>query len=149
PGKGGAAMSPYFGFEADFAGSLRCIPMAVRLRLDIAGVKLKLSEWSKLPQAARVRLAVLPCANPAEIENFLAYAEEQVIGACGAPPQRCDPADAAWEESGPLPDQVREKALSLGYDMPVAAWSGLTPLQRFALIKLSRPGHENRNFPLA
>ncbi|MDA0674030.1 MAG: hypothetical protein O3C67_10055, partial [Cyanobacteria bacterium] len=24
--------------------------------------------------------------------------------------------------------------------------AGLIPLQRFALIKLSRPGHENRNF---
>ncbi|MHC5830222.1 MAG: nitrate reductase associated protein, partial [Nostoc sp.] len=25
----------------------------------------------------------------------------------------------------------------------------LTPLQRFALIKLSRAGHENKNFPTA
>ncbi|MDR9402251.1 MAG: nitrate reductase associated protein, partial [Halothece sp. Uz-M2-17] len=25
-------------------------------------------------------------------------------------------------------------------------WQKLTPLQRFALIKLSRPSHENKNF---
>jgi hypothetical protein len=30
-----------FGFEADFAGDLRCLPMAVRRKLDLAGVKLK------------------------------------------------------------------------------------------------------------
>jgi hypothetical protein len=28
-------------------------------------------------------------------------------------------------------------------------WEKLTPLQRFALIKLSRSGHENKNFPKA
>jgi len=28
-------------------------------------------------------------------------------------------------------------------------WRELSILQRFALIKLCRPGHENKNFPIA
>jgi hypothetical protein len=44
-----------FDFEADFVGDLRCIPMAVRRKLDLVGVKLKLShpghEHRNLPRA--------------------------------------------------------------------------------------------------
>jgi len=39
-----------------------------------------------------------------------------------------------------------DKALRL--DGP-RAWSELNALQRFTLFKLTRPGHRNRNFPLA
>jgi hypothetical protein len=28
-----------FGFEVDFGGTPRCIPMSVRLKLDLAGIK--------------------------------------------------------------------------------------------------------------
>ena len=45
-----------FGFEADFVGDLRCIPMAVRRKLDLVGVKLKLSHWSQ-PQRGRTAAA--------------------------------------------------------------------------------------------
>ena len=36
-----------FDFERDFAGSLRCIPMIVRFKLDSVGVKLSLRQWSR------------------------------------------------------------------------------------------------------
>jgi hypothetical protein len=34
----------------------------------------------------------------------------------------------------------------MGVDLHTQQWSQLTPLQRFALMKLSRKGHENKNF---
>ena len=45
-----------------------------------------------------------------------------------------------------ITDLVQEKAQ--GFDVTISSeqWSALNPLQRFALIKLSRPSHENRNF---
>jgi hypothetical protein len=33
--------------------------------------------------------------------------------------------------------------------LPTAAWQQLNELQRFALVKLSHPGHEHRNLPAA
>ena len=60
--------SVFFGFEADFVDSLRCIPMAVRLRLDVTGVKLKLNEWAKLNQTDRLALAKTPYRGAAEIQ---------------------------------------------------------------------------------
>ena len=47
--------SQSFDFEADFTSDLRCIPMAVRRKLDLAGVKLKLSHWGALAGPERQR----------------------------------------------------------------------------------------------
>ena len=49
-----------FGFEADFVGELRCLPMAVRRKLDLVGVKFKLVRWSHLDQGERQRLLAWP-----------------------------------------------------------------------------------------
>ncbi len=37
----------------------------------------------------------------------------------------------------------------LGLTLPPNAWGSLDELQRFALVKLSHPGHEHRNLPRA
>lgn len=143
----GGGDSAFFGFEADFVDSLRCIPMAVRLRLDVSGVKLKLNEWAKLGQAERLALAKNPCRSPAEIEAYKEGLSRLVEKAMGAPPSMLpDLPEPVWEDPSSIPDQVLDQARRLGLDLSREAWSGLSPLQRFALTKLSRPGHENRNF---
>ena len=62
------ASGELFRFESAFVASLRCIPMAMRYRLDLSGVKLKLNEWSKLGLADRQALLGMPCATPAQID---------------------------------------------------------------------------------
>lgn len=135
-----------FLFESDFVESLRCIPMSVRLKLDLAGVKLKLSEWSRLGRIERSALLSGPCASPEEIETWKGLVSVLVESACGASPTLMPPADPVWEAARDTPDQVKEKAASLGLALESDDWKSLSPLQRFALIKLSRPGHENMNF---
>jgi hypothetical protein len=139
--------STFFGFEADFVDSLRCIPMAVRLRLDVTGVKLKLNEWSKLGQADRLALAKTPYRGPAEIPAYREALSRLVEKTSGARPSMlAELPDAVWEDPSRVPEQVIEQARASGLDLPQASWAALHPLQRFALTKLSRPGHENRNF---
>lgn len=139
-------MSELFGFESDFVASLRCIPMAVRYRLDLAGVKLRLNEWSRLGQADRRRLLEMPVSGPEETTAFRESLSDMVRETCGAPPALLPgPPEPIWE-SPAVPGQVREKAAETGVALSDAAWLALSPLQRFALVKLSRPGHENRNF---
>jgi hypothetical protein len=136
-----------FAFESDFVDSMRCIPMAARLRLDRTGVKLRLNEWSKLDPALRLALAQAPCRTVEERERWKGHLAEVVEKACGAPPALlAEAVDEVWENPDRTPAQVREQARPLGQDVPDAAWAKLGPLQRFALVKLSRPGHENRNF---
>jgi hypothetical protein len=139
--------SAFFGFEADFVDSLRCIPMAVRLRLDVSGVKLKLNEWSKLGQAERLALAKNPCRAPAEIDAYkegLSHLVEKTSGA--RPSMLLELPVPIWDNPSNVPEQVLVQARQLGFSLTVEGWASLSPLQRFALTKLSRPGHENRNF---
>ena len=55
-----------FAFESDFVASLRCIPMAVRLKLDLCGIKLTLRQWSRFTRSDREALIAMPCRSRAE-----------------------------------------------------------------------------------
>lgn len=135
-----------FEFESDFVASLRCIPMAVRYRLDLSGVKLRLNEWSKLSLADKQEFLEKPVSTREEIDAYRHALSVKVAAACGtAPSLLVDLPDALWD-SPSLPDQVRDKATAENIPLSDTAWRSLSTLQRFALLKLSRPGHENRNF---
>lgn len=146
PADGPEGSGELFRFESDFVSSLRCIPMAVRYRLDLTGVKLKLNEWSKLGKDDRRSLVERPVGSETELRDYRQGLSALVAAACGAPPALLPEAvERQWESPAP-PLQVLEKAVAEGIALSNAEWMALKPLQRFALIKLSRPGHENRNF---
>jgi hypothetical protein len=109
-------------------------------------VKLKLNEWSKLGQAERRALVDKPCGTAAEIDGWRAEVNALVAKACGAAPSILPELPEPLWDHPILPIQVRDKAAEEGLALTDAAWAALSPLQRFALTKLSRPGHENRNF---
>lgn len=137
----------FFQFEADFVDSLNCIPMQVRYKLDTCGVKLKLVHWHKFPQEIRSQLCDRPCSTSAEIKDYYEWLHQQVIEYTGS-----EAKDLPTEENTPwfddtiVPEMVQAKAQAFNLTITVEQWANLTPLQRFALIKLSRSSHENANF---
>ncbi|RYF88706.1 MAG: nitrate reductase associated protein, partial [Chitinophagaceae bacterium] len=54
-----------------------------------------------------------------------------------------------WSELEFVPASILVKVREVGCSMSVDKWKSLTTLQRFALVKLSREGHESKNFPIA
>lgn len=140
-------MSQFFQFEADFVESLRCIPMQVRLKLDTCGVKLKLAQWNHLNPMDRQALVELPCDRPEDIQDYHDFLHRLVVERTGTIATDL-PIDSApdWLNSTAIPPSVLDKAEELEVEITVEKWVSLTPLQRFALIKLSRSGHENSNF---
>lgn len=135
-----------FKFEQEFIGSLRCIPMAVRLKLDTCGVKLKLNHWNQFTQAERQTLVTLACDTPASSLAYRQHLQALVTHYTGQPAKEIEVvAHPPWLETA-IPESVKQQAVAHKLDISPGAWQGLTPAQRFALIKLSRPSHENRNF---
>ncbi len=137
----------YFEFEQDFVESLRCIPMIVRYKLDTCGVKLKLSHWHQFNHAIRQELVDKPCSKPEEIQSYREWLHQLVIeqtNTCAKdlPVEQNPP----WMDETKIPEVVQEKAKEVGIKINLDQWENLTPLQRFVLIKLSRPSHENQNF---
>ncbi|MGZ8542194.1 MAG: nitrate reductase associated protein [Chitinophagaceae bacterium] len=141
----------YFNFEEDFVEkNIRCIPMIVRFKMDKAGIKLKLAEWSRFSTAERIELATKSCGDEREAKlyhQYLAwvverYTESEATGLA-------IDENPGWTELKSVPGALQEKSLEFGWSVSTEQWSGLTDLQRFALLKLCRPGHESKNFPKA
>ena len=139
--------SNFFQFEADFVDSLRCIPMQVRMKLDTCGVKLKLSHWHQFNQQERQTLVSMPCTTTEEAKAYQDFLQNLVVEKTGSPAKDLpvDP-NAPWMEPSTIPLEVLRKAAEFGIEITLEQWAQLSALQRFALIKLSSPSHEHRNF---
>jgi hypothetical protein len=141
----------YFAFEADFVeDNVRCIPMIVRFKLDACGIKLKLKEWSKMETEERENLATLSFDSVDEIaayKNYLVNVIKKHTGESGTEiPVMTNP---PWTRTDEIPHPLQEKLKEFEWAISPVQWLNLSELQRFALLKLSYPGHENRNFPKA
>ena len=141
----------YFEFEEDFIeNGIRCIPMIVRFKLDKAGIKLKLGEWAKFSSEEKVRLALLECNEEEERKNYYHYvaALVQHYTNKAATPLLIDE-NPEWNNRIKVPAELLDKAMEFDKAISKEQWESLTILQRFALLKLCRSGHENKNFPIA
>lgn len=138
---------PFFAFEADFVESLRCIPMRVRYKLDTCGIKLKLVHWNAFSPAERQSLVDLPCDRTEDIATYTQHLQTLVVQHTGTPAGNL-PVDPhpPWLNPATVPDQVQAEAAKHGLTLELTDWQHLKPDQRFALLKLSQPSHENRNF---
>ncbi len=125
-----------FEFERDFAEGMTCIPMAVRFKLDACGVKLSLKEWAKLTPEQRMELFQSPSGTFGERMRALAPAAKTL---------EIDPRPP-WDDASVVPEVVAASAEAKGIALDVQRWAALSPLQRFALCKLSRAKHDNENF---
>lgn len=140
-------MTQFFQFESDFVESLHCIPMQVRYKLDTCGIKLKLNHWNQFEPPLRQTLVDLPCRTEAEIQNYRTVLKQAVRDRTGVEPKDLPVEDFPdWLNEAQIPDSVQQKSAQVGASISPEQWQSLTPLQRFALIKLSRSGHENSNF---
>jgi hypothetical protein len=137
----------FFKFESDFVDSLRCIPMIVRFKLDTCGIKLKLDQWNHFTEGDRQQLVYLPCETSQEIDMYRKTVSDLVFQYTQMPASDL-PVDEhpPWLDRESIPVIVQEKANDVGTEISQTEWQVLDPIQRFALIKLSRSSHENRNF---
>jgi len=123
--------------------------MAVRRKLDLAGVKLKLQHWSELSERERSGLLAWG-DDAAAIESLREHLLERTRGlSAGQARELPRPSGEPWQRPERLPEVLAASCAQLGLQMQADGWSALDELQRFALVKLSHPGHEHRNLPRA
>lgn len=137
-----------FEFESDFVATLRCVPMAVRFKLDRVRIKLTLRQWSKLDRKDRDELLQLPCRSESEVVGFRRRLAQMIQLRSGeALRELAAEADDTLSVSSTVPLQVRAFAVGRNLTPPTdRQWDSLSELRRFALLKLSRENHDNVNF---
>ncbi len=142
---------PLFDFEADYAKTLCCMPMIVRYKLDASRIKLTLQHWQRLDHAMRQLLIREPVDGPGELKRYRHLLLHAIVHQAKAHPLRMSAKIIESDWNRPLlPDRVRQSARDKGLALNGSKrWADLSALQRYTLFKLTRPGHENRNFRLA
>jgi hypothetical protein len=137
-----------FRFESDFVATLRCIPMAVRFKLDRAGIKLSLRQWSRFTRDDRRRLLLAPCETAAQVARYHAQLVALAHLRANEEAKPLPPlVETPWENAERTPEIVADFARSRGVLAPTdGQWSDLTLLERFVLVKLTRDNHDNVNF---
>ncbi|MEL7226502.1 MAG: nitrate reductase associated protein, partial [Cyanobacteria bacterium J06576_12] len=97
--------APFFGFEQDFVGSLRCIPMIVRHHLDTCGVKLKLEHWNHFSQDQRQSLVEWPCDTQAAVQMYGERLQQMIVAQTGKPAKTLDiSAMPPWKQVEVIPE---------------------------------------------
>ncbi|MFZ9166855.1 nitrate reductase associated protein [Vulcanococcus sp.] len=138
-----------FAFEQDFVGSWRCIPLCVRRKLDLIGLKLKLSHWLELSHGERQTLVDWP-DDPEALERFRAHLQQRTrsLSAGEAKPLPASSGEP-WQLPEVLPEDVAAAARARAQAISPEQWKRLGELERFALCKLTRPGHDHHNLEAA
>lgn len=141
-------MSEFLSFESAEERALALLPLAVRMSLDAAGVKLSLAQWQALPLVVRDTLFRNGGSTADEYRSVILRAVAEHGGtpvALFTPPNHLE-----WEDLANVPASVLDGARQVNVAPPsLADWAALSSLRRFALVKLSRPGHVSSRLPFA
>ncbi|MCZ6563851.1 MAG: nitrate reductase maturation protein NarM [Deltaproteobacteria bacterium] len=145
---GGDSLMFYrYRFESEIYPSLSLIPLHVRMKLDITGVKISLKTWLAFSTEERWVLCHLPVETEEERENFSSYLVFLTCRYVGEDPSRVQAVTKLpWEDSGQIPDSVRAKSDEIDCPVTLEEWSQWNAYQRFALFKLSVSKNEPEKF---
>ena len=134
-------------FESKIYPSLSLIPLHVRMKLDLTGVKISLKSWLAFSLEERGVLFHLPVETEEERKNFSSYLDflsRRYFGeGISLVPPMTDP---PWEDPGRIPDSVEAKSKETGHAVTLKEWSQWNLGQRYALFKLSISKNEPEQF---
>lgn len=133
-----------FDFELAANADLAFIPLIVRHHLDQLGWRLSLAQWQQLPLAARTELASIGIG---QSQAFAAALGTALPAPAFESMERIAPANVMPGASEALPPEVARQCELASVPTPATQrWRALTPLQRYALAKLSRKSQANHDF---
>jgi len=127
-----------FRFESEIYPELSRIPLHVRMKLDLTGVKISLKDWLAFSLEEREALCHLPVETKEEKKALLSYLDflsRQYFGKRVAlvPPMT----DPPWEDLVRVPQMVAAKSKEDGQAVTREEWRQWDGYQRYALFKLA------------
>jgi hypothetical protein len=128
-----------FEFEKEVYETLELMPMSLRRKLDLLGIKLHLKQWQSLSRVERLVICHFPVDEVEEREVLAAFLGEAVVRRDGSELATASPPvkDAQAESDGIPPDAEQ---MMRQLRIPEQAWHRLDPDERFALARLARRG---------
>lgn len=134
-----------FEFERGEFSDLNWMPLTLRYRLDVSGLKLSLAIWQRIPISERMVLLDLPFESEMERETWVSRLKSAVSDAGDVELPKVE----RWVDAMGVPPDLRTRLTEMGIGMAAAGWNRLSPLQRYALCKLAQSKQGDRLFPHA
>jgi hypothetical protein len=136
-----------FRYEAAFYPNLDRLPLHVRMKLDLTGVKLSLKHWLAFHIEERTAICHLPVDHEDEKQAFIRYLNFLSQQYCGTPAPMLPPMDPLlWEISNQVPGPVLQRSGDNGKAVAIAEWKGWAAHQRYALYKTAISRSEPEKF---
>ena len=139
----------YYYFEDDFIRDLRCIPLCVRRKLDLIGIKLKLTHWLDFNLNEKTKIVNWPDTQNELLDLKIFLKKITSNSKYGEAKEIERSINQPWQDENKIPDQVLNAALARGIKISIEKWRNLNELDRFAFCKLIRPSHEHQNLDKA
>lgn len=122
-------------YEAAFYALLNRIPLDVRMKLDLIGLKISLKDWLGYQFEERAVLCHLPVDTMEEKQAVAAYVDFLSRKYRGQPVETTQVLEPNLWTSAQVPAAVTEKSRSCLGQISVEEWQNLAPYQRYALYK--------------
>jgi len=136
-----------FQYEAEFYPELNRLPLHVRLKLDLTGIKLSLKQWLAFSFEERKVICHLPVESEEELEAFVAYMNFLCRRYNGsAAPMSRPLSPALWDSPGHIPEPVVENSRDSGQMITLDEWMHWQFHQRYALYKTAVSKNEPEKF---
>jgi len=141
-------MPRIFSFERELYATLDLLPLTMRRKLDLAGLKLSLDGWQALPIADRRALADAAVEGSASVAAFTA-ALRAATERAGVALKPVLLAGAPRWQSPTVPVPLRARLPALRAELDDATWASLDDEARYALLALSEKQREPEGFGAA
>lgn len=124
-----------FAYESEHYPALSRLPLHVRMKLDLAGIKISLKDWLAFSFEERTALCHLPIETVDERTAFSSYVDFLSRRYRGQPAAVAALMDSALWQHTEVPDPVAQKSAATSHPVTLAEWRRWAGHQRYALYK--------------
>jgi hypothetical protein len=124
-----------FAHESDHYPGLSRLPLYVRMKLDLAGIKISLKDWLAFSFEERTVLCHLPIETDDERTTFSSYIDFLSRRYGGQPAAVAAGMDSALWQHTDVPNPVAQKSAATSRAVTLAEWRRWAAHERYALYK--------------
>jgi len=124
-----------FAYEAEHYPELSRLPLHVRMKLDLTGLRISLDDWLAFSIEERTALCHLPIEAADESSAFIAYVDFLSRKYRSKPATVIEAADPSLWKKTAIPEPVAQKAARNPQPLTPAEWNRWPEHQRYALYK--------------
>jgi hypothetical protein len=124
-----------FAYEAEFYPALNRLPLHVRMKLDLTGIKISFNDWLAFSFEERTVLCHLPIETVDERQAFTSYLDFLSRKYRGEPVATTKMMPRWLWDRTRVPEAVAQKSAATSHAVTLAEWSDWQAHQRYALYK--------------